>query len=59
MYRSNALIATTTFAVDSGCYGRSFTLVMDEATNYEFRVSADYLTFDNRPVDGAAELFAR
>jgi len=59
MYRNNALIGTTAFAVDSGFYSSSLTLEMDGVTNYGFRVSADYLTFDNRPVDGPAELFAR
>ena len=43
MYRNNALIGTTTFAVDSGFYSSSLTLEMDGVTNYGFRVSADYL----------------
>ena len=52
MYRNNALIGTTTFAIDSGYYSRSFTLVIAGATNYAFRVSANSLSFDTRPVDG-------
>ena len=59
LYRNDSLTGTATFSIDSGTYSSSLTLVLDGNANYDFRVSDDYLGFDNRPVDGPAEFFVR
>lgn len=58
-FKNDSLTKTSTFKVDSGYYSPGLTLIMDGFVHYDFRITENEFSYDNRPADGSAGYYIR